>query len=299
MHQEHNIPWLTAASHFKFIRNNPQRTPRQTGLFARNHPRQTEDLNHFSRVFAQTIATFSQTERAKHLESFPSPSTGKLFSDDFRDRYPEYLNKDNQLIEYWISRAKYGDAYQEGPYYNTSEGDLSDVVKILMNESQLPTLLMLARHPQIPLRYLLNLSWGHHFGFSRVAETAMGLYIFFNFASAADILRGGEYLEIDRYRRILHSSVQSMDYCAQQLPHRAFFGWSNQRLPPARVQVHGDLNRLQEYLKELFRLLYQYDIVIRECGVDPEWESVIISAFRYDVFRGLKINYGQHPLEFI
>lgn len=293
MHQEHNVPWNTVASHFRFIRDNPQRTPRKTGLFALNQPRQAQDLNHFVRALAQTITTFGRTERAKYPASYLSPSTGKLFTDELRDRYPEYLNGTNQLIEHWISRARRDYSPEGNPTYDTSHGDLADVVKILINENQLSTLLMLAHHPQIPLHRLRNLSWGHHFGFSRVAEAALQAYVFFNLAAATNTLNGGEYAETSGYESMVRDLTQSMDYPAQQLPHRAFFRSSGRdassSVPDA---VHEDLHRLKEYLKELFRLLYRYDVVVRECGGDPEWESEINGTLSYPFLGPLKIEYS-------
>jgi hypothetical protein len=176
------------------------------------------------------------------------------------------LNEENQWIKYWIASAKPENSYR------TSNGDLADVVKILIHENQLSTLLMLAQHPEIPLHSLYNLSWGHHFGFSRVAESALHAYIFFNLTSATGILSDGKYKEADEYPRLVSSLTDSMDYDGQQVPHRIFFnefripGGKWDRLPA----VHQDLFRLRKYVKELFAMLYRFDVVTRECGLDPK-----------------------------
>lgn len=281
MHQEHNIPWNTLAANLSYIHQNPRFTPRRTDLFSRNRPTQGPELNHFVRKLANTIQTFSETERNK----FPAPrqlksecsSFGKLFQDDLRDRYSGFLNSDNQLIENWISRARTNNG---GYSYSTSQGDLADVVKILISENVLQPLLMLAHHEQIPLPHLHHLSWGHHFGFSRIAESALVAYIFFNVVAAAELLGNGKYTEMMSYSSVVSLVTASMDYDGQQLPHRSFFQ-SCRREPAQSPSVHDDLSRLREYLKTLFRMLYHYDMVVRECGKDPKWEEEIIMWIKW------------------
>jgi hypothetical protein len=47
------------------------------------------------------------------------------------------------------------------------------------------------------------------------------------------------------------------------------------------MAVDGDYGRLQvrEHLKLLFALLCRYDMLLRECGLDPDWESQLIYLF--------------------
>jgi hypothetical protein len=263
MHQEHNIPWNLLAANLTFVRDSASH---RTDLFPRGRVTQGKELGHFARVLASTISTFSETERAKYPASFDAPLSGKLFSDELRDRYPYYLNGENQLLEHWTSRAKRkGSEYS----YSTSQGDLADAVK----DNAISPLLMLAHHPQIPLGQLDYLSWGHHFGFSRVAEAALRAYLFFNVQAAADTLRGGQYMEMRSYHDILLDLTCTMDYDAQQLPHKAFL---RPYLRNSTLGVHDDYDGLREYLKMLFSLLYRYDMVARECGVDPKWEEQIV-----------------------
>ena len=47
--------------------------------------------------------------------------------------------------------------------------------------------------------------------------------------------------------------------------------------------VHQDLSRLRQYMKDLFATMYRYDIVMKECGRDPEWDYEITGAFRWVV----------------
>ncbi|KAF8072046.1 hypothetical protein FPV67DRAFT_1447486 [Lyophyllum atratum] len=288
MHQEHTIPWNALASNFKFSRENPHFTPRRTGLFPRNLSTQAQTLNHFVRILHKTITAFSETERAKYGASFDAPTSGNLFSDELRDRYPEYLDEKNQRIENWIERAK---CYYNPPNlgYTTSQADLAEVVKILIAENQLETLLMLAHHPEIPLGTLRHLSWGHHFGFSRVMESALQAYVLLNLFAAAGLLERGEYLETWEYKLMVRTSTQSMDYPAQQLPHREYLKALPKDTASTMPEVHRDFARLQEYLKTIFCLLYRYDVVVRECGLDPQWEGEIVGLFEYDIGTGVRI----------
>jgi len=293
MHQEHTIPWNSLASNLKFAHESPHFTPRRTGLFPRNLPNQAQTLNHFVRVLHKTITTFSDTERAKYGTSFDAPTSGKVFSDELRDRYPEYLDEGNQRIENWIERAKHCHYDPSVLGYGTSQADLADVVKILINENQMETLLMLAHHPQIPLGKLHHLTWGHHFGFSRVMENALLVYVLLNLFAAAGMLQengdGNQYLETDEYRCMVRCSTQSMDYPAQQLPHRAFLDALPKDPASSLPAVHHDLAGLKEYLKTVFCLLYRYDMVVRECGLDPGWEGEIVGLFEYSIGRGVRI----------
>jgi hypothetical protein len=275
MHQEHNIPWNTLASHFQFIHDNRHYTPRtNTGIFTRNLPQQTSHLQHFVRTFSNAIDTFARTERAKYPTSFPAPISGQVFTDDLRNKYPDFLNESNQRIENWISCARLYNSY------STSQGSLADVVKILIHENQLSTLLMLAQHPDIPLHQLCHLSWGHHFGFSRIMESSLQAYIFFNLATAMGILEDGRYKELDCYPRLVGYLNDSMDYDGQQVPHRKFF---DQYRAPGGEQgkspaVHQDLPRLKQYMKDLFAMIYRFDVVMKECGLDPKWDYEIPGA---------------------
>ena len=279
MHQEHNLPWNTVASHLEFVYDNPHRTPRKTGLFAKRVPSATQenDMNYFSRNLISTISRFSHTERGKYpTQTYTTlPMSGDLFPDEMCEKYPDYLNKDNQKIENWIGRVSRDD--QSVPprlYYDTRHANLAEAVKILISDNHLAPLLMLAQHPLIPLHSLRYLSWGHHFGFSRVMEAALRAYLFFNVHAAVGSLNNGDYMHSQEYPSMLYELTRDFDYPAQQLPHRKFFGQGGAvevHLPP----VHGDHAALREYIKILFELLYRYDVVVRECGVDPEWESYI------------------------
>ncbi|KAG6847229.1 hypothetical protein H0H93_009396, partial [Arthromyces matolae] len=285
MHQEHNVPWNLLASNFKFVRENPNFTPRRTGLFSRQLPNQGDTLNHFARVLGKTIASFSETERQKYPSKFPTPTSGSLFTDELRDKHPEFLDKRNQSIELWIQSALPGPGSKTKElYYATSNGELADAVKVLMSENEMEGLLMLANHPQIPLQKLRFLSWGHHFGFSRVMESALLAYVGINMWVAMGLLEGGEYLEISKdYREMVYNSTHNMDYCGHQVAHRGFLNTLPKDEKTGLPELHKDWKGLKKYLKTNFRLLYVYDMLLRECGIDPEWESEITMLFQYAI----------------
>ena len=290
MHQGHNIPWDLISSNFKFVRDDKGFTPPFTGLVSLNKPNAPKELKHLVKKFTQTILTFSETERKKYPQTFTPLLTGNLFSDELRDRYPEYLNKNNQRVEYWIERAhkRYGGALPVSMRYDTSDGDLADVVKVLLYENEMASLLMLAQHPRVPIKGLGYLTWGHNSGFSRVMEEALRSYMFFNTATVTGILDNGGYLEMPEYRSLISEVASFMDYPAQQTPHRVFLQecgmlGSYESVAHRRVGkdmvVHEDYGRLREYLKTLFALMYRYDILLRECGSDPEWEGELAHSF--------------------
>ncbi|KAF9531506.1 hypothetical protein CPB83DRAFT_809235 [Crepidotus variabilis] len=291
MHQSHNIPWQIIAENFKFVHDDKSTTPPFTGLRPKQNV-QSKQLIHFVNKFHKAITDFSETERSKYPPSFSSITQGKLFSDELLEKHREYLNAQNQRIEHWIDRSHKVSHDNSEPTisYSTSHGDLADVVKVLLAENQLEPLLMLAKHPLIPLAHLRHLSWGHHFGFSRVQESALHAYIYLNCAEATDTLDGGQYAETPEYRSLLLEIGNSMDYPAQQIPHTRFmdacgiykldsgaFQFSYAGGPhqandwPKDLFVHHDRPLLQSYLKDLFALMYRYDMLMKECGLDPNW----------------------------
>ncbi|KAG6864687.1 hypothetical protein C0991_007898 [Blastosporella zonata] len=281
MHQEHNIPWNALASNFKFIRDNPNCTPRTYGIWSRQLPTQAESLNHFKRILHNTITTFSKTERQKYPTTFTAPASGNLFSDELRDRHPEFLNEKNQSIEFWIASAKHGGYIPRKPGYSTRDGALANAIKVLISENEMAPLLMLAHHPDIPLPSLQTLSWGHHFGFCRIQESALHVYVMLNMWAAMGLLEGGEYLEVYDYKWMLSHSTHNMDYAGHQVAHREYFNKLPQDKKTGLPMVHHDFAALKEYVKTNFRLLYLYDMFLKEFGLDPRWESEIAVSFRF------------------
>jgi hypothetical protein len=284
MHQSHNIPWHIFPIHFQFIHPNRSVTPHRTDLFPRNLPTQAGDLNHFTNKLVATIHEFAKTERAKYPEKIAIPASGKIYPDALRDRYPEYLNETNQLLENW---------FYEG-YFNSGHGGFADVVKILVIENELQALLMLVQHPKVPFTSLRSLSWGHGFGFERVAE-AIDPYIYFNVLDAMDLLAGGEYKELDSYKDLMRSITPHMDHDAQQVPHWAFIDEHNKKSPRIGEAPFDDYAAVREYLKKLFAIIYRYQVLLSECGLDHDWASDTVCQVKNWSKKALEIEVTEHP----
>lgn len=224
MHLDHKIPWNTAARNFDLKRCNPQRTPQVTDLFPRGLPNQSNDLNHFLRVFIATIREFSTTERSRYPKKLDTPivESKSLFSDAVLS-YPERkcglgahstnsalhnpLSPEHQRIDSWIKRAQYyGLQSEKERRYTTSDGDLADAVKMLiiiaasaaseedenekkLAEDALSALLVLSHHCEVPLSSLNALTWGHGFGVQHVAMSALDIYLLINIVDAVKTSR--------------------------------------------------------------------------------------------------------------
>ncbi|KAJ7042675.1 hypothetical protein C8F04DRAFT_85967 [Mycena alexandri] len=282
MHQAHNIAWDSLTAHLIFISENPAVTPRRTGFFPRGLPTQAKSLNHFARTIATTVREFSDTERAKYPPRYDAPLHGQLFSDTILSRYSDLrfpsVTAKNQLIENWIERAG------SPPSYSSSQGDsVADVVKVLITENQMDQLLMLAQHPRVPLIELHWLSWGHSFGWNCLMDYALEAYIFFNvLLSKPELHADGRYKLMTDYRRVCRRSTFSSDYDAQTFPHREFFWGSMERaVGEEEFDTLGDSNKLHEYLKMCFGLLYRYDMLVRECGRTVDWEECVAYTVEY------------------
>jgi hypothetical protein len=235
----------------------------------------------------------------------PGVLKGKIFSDQVLKKYPEHLNEANQRIENWIVRVKRkghdGQDQDIISYYDTRDGDLADVVKILIHENEIQMLLMLANHPEIPLSSLHTLPWGqwegNWLGFQRVKELAVSAYLFFNSAEATGVLDDGRYTQWHGYPNLLRElaiSATSMDNPAHLIPHREFFRSCGvvlqSYIPPGAsvndIYVHQNRELLKEYVKTLFSFMYRYDVIVRECGLEPCWEKEI--GFTYPINQILK-----------
>jgi hypothetical protein len=325
MHQGHNIPWELVSSNFEFRENNNHFTPAITGLFSRNRSNGSKEIKHFISRFVHAIHVFSETERAKYpiRKKIIPFSEVSLFPDELLKKHPKYLNEKNQRMENWILRAKktqydaHGNTAGFTISYDTGDGDLADVVKILLHENEIETLLIMANHPEVPLASLHNLGWGHSFGFSRVKDLAVRAYLFFNSAEATGILDDGRYTRSHSYSKLLGELGESMDYPAQQVPHQEFFrscGLYGDEffLNSARrgrvilsedtsrdIYVHQNRPLLNEYMKTLFSLLYRYDVVMQECGLEPLWELEIGRSYPIDRIMKIEHKWVEEKQEWV
>ncbi|THW36126.1 hypothetical protein D6D21_08851 [Aureobasidium pullulans] len=173
----------------------------------------------------------------------------------------------------------------------------------LIEEAQI-ALLRLSTDPLIPLHRLDNLSWGHGFGVSLLARLALEIYILINLYGAVNELPGGNkgklsILEMQRLLDVLGGDALSdYDYPAQNIPHRAYWhrlgvtwewicrqrqhsdeernGLATAEIgeavvdPLAEGQDADVRDRLKEYLKTCFAILYIYDGLRRKWYGDEE-----------------------------
>jgi len=150
------------------------------------------------------------------------------------------------------------------------------VVCTLFHENALPSLLMLAQHPKIPLHTLRG-PFRCQYGTDGVATLALWSYIFFNLAAAAGTLQTEEYLEM---RHQPWTLCGSDCFPSQILPHQEFIGNPRSLDAPTAPILHRDLPVLRKYLKTMFRSLYMYEVVMRECGQDVKWEEKTVYSIR-------------------
>lgn len=286
MHQGHNIPWAIIEANFRFIRDNKALTPHISGYFPRTHknPQMPIELKHFIKIFVQTITDFSSTERAKYPVHIPPVYEGRLFSDVLCDKYPMYLNQNNQRVEYWIKVSRHSGVRL-----------LQPVANILLYENEMEPLLMLARHPQIQMKGWIHLEQEHYnqYGFNRTKELSLSAYIFFSTAQAVGTMQSGEYMYDHNYRHLLEQMTLYQPRCSEQAVHLDFVRdiGAVVNKGPEKVAMHMDQERFERYLKDLFALLYRYDVLARECGIDPQWEREI--SYCYPLSRHVKENWDE------
>jgi hypothetical protein len=304
-HQAHNIPWITLASHLKFIRDARHVTPHRTDLFPLEKPNQANDLNYFTKRLHATIMDFAQTERLKYPAKYDAKDEGQLFSEELIERtkpyvihpWPDggYSLTDLQRLEQWFNLVKPG--YQGKPYFHAENEDLAEAVSVLIEENEIPAILKLAQHPKLPPLKYLNGGNNYHYGVSLLARDALRSYILFNVLFCKpELWEGGreDYKEMDCYKNTIEDSVRGHGGEAAKYPHREFLGSPFSPAPydppqpdVLRFDLRGnymtDLDRLKTYLKKCFELLARYEVVRRECGIEFDWEEEIenVLAARY------------------
>ncbi|KAJ3503743.1 hypothetical protein NLJ89_g8300 [Agrocybe chaxingu] len=131
---------------------------------------------------------------------------------------------------------------------------LADVVKILLFENQMETLLMLVQHPDVPIDHLHYLSWGHHFGFSKVKESALQAYLYFNCADATNTLENGQY-------------------ALPPIPHRNFLIAYGVLDAGGHFSIPRPTSHQGSRHWAVDVLMYRYDVFMREGDLDREWEK--------------------------
>ncbi|KAH6883644.1 hypothetical protein BKA70DRAFT_1125845 [Coprinopsis sp. MPI-PUGE-AT-0042] len=294
MHQSHNIPWGVFAEHLKFAAHQPAFPQRPPQLISRGKLGEGKALNHFLAKFVSTLEDFSQTERKKYRPSseFTFPSSGNIFSDNLKAKHSMNLNDSNQKFEDWIAR-KFSPGEGSPLRYYWGDSSLVDVVKVLIAENDMDTLLMLANHPEIPLHTFFQYNpWSHEVnGLFNVMETAVSSYLFFNIAYTTGDLDNGNWRRIDWYESIrMRLPAPDWDWPTEKITHGQFCSCSKMAIGDTEgpADFRPDYSALHEDLKRDFELMYRYDMFLREMGMDSPWkrESVRIIATRV---RGLNI----------
>ncbi|KXG45338.1 uncharacterized protein PGRI_042510 [Penicillium griseofulvum] len=296
MHLDHKIPWNTASSHFGFIKERPGIRENDFSVHDKLSDRQSGELNYFTRSLISTIEEFSTTERAKYPQPSALPTSGPLYDSsilpaieekyhlgphDTNSAVSNPLCEEFQNVDYWIQLAP----------YHTGTAHLADAVKMLIASNEMLALLRLANHEQIPLEGLNNLSWGHSFGVTHVADTALEIYMLVNIAASvkANAKPGSAnetvcLTQTQAFRGFVNWGLEDFDFPAQNIPHRLF--WNSKGIPdemtwdPLSLGSDDDRRDLKEYLKMCFELLYRYDLLMRELGRDPEWKERILGLLR-------------------
>ncbi|CAD2217309.1 hypothetical protein ADEAN_000478700 [Angomonas deanei] len=285
MHLSHAIPWASTAANFEFVKENKHVYGAPSTIFPRkdvSKEKFAKSIEHFSNVFLTTLQEFSKTERAKYLDKEINRSP-RLFTDDLLDHekhgLKEYSSNDNrsspvnegmQLPAYWkAARDEYGD-------FCTSNGNLADAVKFMIQRNQSVGLLRLAKVERV--YRLLRLSWGHSFGVNHVAYETLRMYIWVNLLAAVqqnELVKKNksfDLLEIEGFNREVREALTDCDYAAQRIMHWQFWELYVEPVPEqyGRVQWKADRDEvkfqaaLRAYMADCFRVLYLYDMFVRE-----------------------------------
>lgn len=256
MHLEHKIPWNSAVSQFKVVRENHAYTPHQTDFFASGRSSQDKILAHFSQIFISILDDFAATEKKECLDkgyaTRHAAIIGDVISDAVRDLpmiiFELQAHDTNSLEHNAIGTIHQSfDAWKRESTYGSSDGDLADVVKTLivtaawcdtqedqsirnLGRQAFASLLQLSGHPHIPLSTLNHISWGHSFGIEEVVRGTLFIYLFINLVEASN-LRAAErghdlvsILDFHSFRTWTRNNLAEYDYPSQNLLHWKFWG---------------------------------------------------------------------------
>ncbi|KAK3811384.1 MAG: hypothetical protein JOS17DRAFT_496400 [Linnemannia elongata] len=306
MHLDHAIPWITISKIFS-VRKDYKPSLSYDGklmIFAEDlkpskKPNQDKELLYFSNAITNVIQEFSATERKKYPVQFPAESSGQLFSDELLQKRhasdPQYasygstyLTEQNQRLEYWIRRAHA--AYERAPdtwwhssktLFSSVDLDLADAAKILIIENDMSTVLTLARHPLIPLKDLDSIGWGHSFGIDHLKIYCLQSYVYLNIlAEFPEWCQNENYRKLEAFQSLERLMTTTCDGDAQMPMHRSFFCDLNKEGQFVPRDIFSDMERMKEYLKLCFAVLYRYDMAAKEYGKEVDWLRAIDTALR-------------------
>ena len=302
MHLDHQLPWSVLADHIVLSQSlRESRFP----LNMRVQPSldQARAYEHFVKVMASTIADFSRTLGTQadngpatllsdELIAYPEKRFG-LGPHDTNSLSANPLSHEYRNIEDWMGRAS---DYDGTSLYTTADADLADAIKMLMTiaaragaiedrlsenmaERATAALLVLAKHPDVPLMSLAGLHWGHGFGFDLVVSRAVEIYLLVNTVERVALegkrvtgrSASGEKRVTPRpndelltrtqlFQTFLGKATADYDYPAQNVMHQHFWrglGWTGTTERGSDPLSHPT-DALRPYLRACFRVLCVY-----------------------------------------
>lgn len=279
-------------------------------LYRRDLPEECKELRHFATAFARTIKEFSQAERRKYpsaekLKQEIADGEETIFPEDFitrfeakygaldddpqgrrrLERYRLLGHEDKDLrtmqLPYWKANVHNG-----GPLHRHMH--FAGYIKVLLEFGELHTPLRLAHVPEIPLATLRSYGQSHQMGFLAAAELALTIYIWLNVVAAypnQKLIEDETYVNTLFHLKIWNWHIGHRDYNAQCVPHQRIWGWPQD----TGVAIFSKgANEVHDYLAYCFRILYMYDVLATEIGVEEDWrqriEFTLDSCFRFKLY---------------
>jgi len=162
--------------------------------------------------------------------------------------------------------------------------DLADTVKLALLMPDQTPLLTLANHPQTPLRSLSYLSWGHSFGFEHSATDGLALYIMLNVLEATGVLARPDAKDVVPRMQVPRWAMKNMwgdwDHPLQFVPQWTHISVNPEEALPRLTDPAWSAN-VHDLLKELWSVMYRYDMLMAELGVDYNWTEKVLEDLRY------------------
>ncbi|KAF4550834.1 Hypothetical protein D9617_15g041840 [Elsinoe fawcettii] len=338
MHLGHKLPWNTAIAQFNILQSEHTPDPPTIAL-CQKKDRDLKALGHFGRVLAETICDFGKTEAAKFRrdaaeENPPSSSEHDLFSDKVTQA-PEQLfglqphitnslasnalSSEQQDLMYWTDRATNSRDSRESPTFSTNDADLADAIKTLITIASVCSLsrddeqkeigheafqavVRLARHPELPLRQLDKLHWGHNFGIERLKDVTLRIYLLTHLVQGSGSTT--PIHELESFKTWANDGLADYDFPSQNLYHWWFWGrygislesiYGSHDRPAALKEIKDpllsnaeeDMVSLDRYLKTCFGILYRYEVLQSMWHGEQESKAKWIEDIEY-VFKGLR-----------
>jgi hypothetical protein len=302
-HQAHNLPWITLASHVKFVRENKHITPHTTDLFATGNSSELNDVNHFMKKLTQSLNVFAITERSKYPSTYPVAHTDLLFASAVLDESIPWIGdravatqlqevkdpqvsesqrswrsgsffRNSQLMQNWITLDMEGWG-RDNPY--------NEVIAFLIDQGQLEALLRIAQCPSILTGDIFGGNYVYHYEWT--ACDALLAYVVLNvILSKPELCTNGckAYMETRALERVMctcseYRSGQDLAH----IGHRRFLGMEPTVSDAGRpghdfravFDPLADIEGLRKWMKHCFNVMVRYEVFEREAGREPCWEE--------------------------